>query len=186
MRLARVKAERAVFGGDDPRFPLHPAPYVVRGDVVIVVPGANDRVPAFFPQGIGRGSGCLPASALQLLPPARPARLGDWRGTWKKIQPRAYGDRKMAVDTIEIRVRGKALAIDGDAYWYYEPPDGANFGGIRTQGTPRGDMLAIDASDMPDRAPCPIRMQRLGAYLVVADEDRCNGQNATFSGVYRR
>jgi len=59
------------------------------------------------------------------------------------------------------------------------------------QATPQGDTIAfVDdgsiAFEKTDAGECRVRMQRVGALLMVEDNDGCGGAGVTFSGLYRR
>ena len=40
--------------------------------------------------------------------------------------------------------------------------------------------------DNAEDGQCPVRMQRIGAWLLVEDNQRCGGSMVTFTGLYRR
>ncbi len=148
--------------------------YVVSGDTVVT---GRDRGPfrcAFFPNKEGGSAGWVDSSRLQPLP-VTPPSLKLWVGDWHD------GD-----DGLKIRLHGRQLQVEGEAYWPsanptpQERPGGPNLGGVEAVAAPHGDQVDFIEDS------CKVHAQILGDVLVVSDNSECGGMNVRFDGVYRR
>jgi hypothetical protein len=110
------------------------------------------------------------------MPSPQPA---DWIGTWQ--QP---GGR------VEItRAKSGKLHVSGEMI--VPGARDVHTGEIDADVVPDKDMLAFadDGStpyDKADKAECRVRMQRVGAQLMIEDNAGCGGAGVTFTGLYRR
>ena len=80
------------------------------------------------------------------------------------------------------------LAVEGEAL--LQAAQSVQSGVIEAEVKPGRDLIAFaDDGSIPfdsDKAECQVRMQRVGAYLVVEDNGGCGGSMVTFTGLYRR
>jgi len=122
-------------------------------------------------------TGWLPNAALEPVKPMPAPKLADWLGTWSH----PGGD-------IEIKRDGDKLSIEGEMV--VPTAHDAHTGEIAARVTPGIDTIAfIDDGSAPfeqDGGGCRVRMQRVGPWLMVEDNDGCGGAGVTFSGLYRR
>jgi hypothetical protein len=164
--------------------------FLVTGDRVI----ANQTVGAFVcadfigAKSTSRRSGWLPASAIVPETPP-PIALADWLGKWSQIE---------AAITIEPGSKSGTLSISGDATWGSLDPErvkrgAVHLGNIEGITSPNGADLSFamgDSDTLPvdkgDESACKVWMRRLGAYLLVNDNNNCGGMNVSFGGVYTR
>jgi hypothetical protein len=124
-------------------------------------------------------SGWIATTALA--PVARtPARkLSDWIGTWVHTGGEI---------TISASKNG-ALEIEGEQT--YPGAQEVHSGVLGAIARPADDILAFAedgkvAFDKADEDACHVRMQRIGALLLVEDNGHCGGSSVTFTGLYRR
>lgn len=179
-RIAVVTAERAAFTDQPVAAKPGAKRYVVRGNEVVIGAAQGGFVPAIYPQS---GTvGCLPVSALRILPASPVPRLADWRGEWNMTRG------KLAMKGLVIVVHGDRLTITGDATVQHGVKDNYNFGEFEGGGKPSGASLMTEVD-----GACRTRFQLLGRYLVVTDVmtgdgDDCPnyGFGVGFSGVYTR
>jgi hypothetical protein len=120
----------------------------------------------------------LPSASLAPVAPLPTPRTADWVGTWSH----AGGEIR-----IEPGENGK-LAILG--FQAYPGALSEHTGAMQAAATPSGAILAFaDDGSKPfgnDDDHCQVRMQRVGALLVVEDNGVCGGVAITFTGLYRR
>jgi hypothetical protein len=165
--------------------------YLVPGDEVVIVGSRDEFVCAGYasPKGQVR-KGWLPRAALLPVqePPAIQKR--DWVGSWQS------GPEQTIV--LEPSPDQGKLKINGSATWGALDPERAkrgafNIGELDAEAPVRGEYLSFGMGengtlpfDEADGAGCRIQMRRLGPYLLAKDNDRCGGNNVTFTGIYRR
>jgi hypothetical protein len=165
--------------------------YVVSGNELIATVRSGNRLCVVFvaPNG-SEFWGWLPVQALAVSTPA--VRLIDWAGRWKQIEA--------AIEIVPTR--NGALSIKGDATFGASDPDrvrrgAVNTGEIAATISPTGNMLDFamhDGGGATRTVPwssaaeydCAVRMQRVGQWLVVDDNNNCGGLNVTFRGIYAR
>ena len=124
-------------------------------------------------------SGWMPATALAPVAPMASPKPSDWIGTWIHTGGEI---------TIERSKNGK-LTIEGEQV--YPAAQNVHTGVISAEIKPSDMMLAFadDGSVAFDKAEsdtCLVRMQRIGALLLVEDNGGCGGSMVTFTGLYRR
>jgi hypothetical protein len=123
-------------------------------------------------------NGWIPASRLKPVPRHPSPGLSGWLGAWKTRSAR-----------IEI-TRGEqgTLAVEGEAL--LQAAQSVHSGVLAADVKPGRDLIAFaDDGSTPfesEKAGCRVRMQRVGAYLVVEDNGGCGGSMVTFTGFYRR
>lgn len=122
--------------------------------------------------------GWLPNAALAPVAPMASPKTPDWLGTWSH----PGGD-------IEIKqIAGGKLSVEGEMV--VPTAHDAHTGEIKAQVTPGKDAIAfVDDGSAPfekDGGECRVRMQRIGAWLMVEDNSGCGGAAVTFTGLYRR
>ena len=149
----------------------------------VLVAGERDGYAAVFDPRTGN-EGCVATSAIRI---RRSVAVNDehrWIGEWEKI-----GVRKVNKDSVSIGYgKGGKLRILGDATWKglaEMPDDATNFGSIDSTAVIRSGAIELVESQ---GARCRVSFRLTDGYLIVADRDAetCNGNNVTFSGVYRR
>jgi hypothetical protein len=151
-------------------------PYVIPGDEVIVGARSGAAVCVAKPNRLGETAGWVTERQIEPLP-TPPARAPAWVGHWVE----AGGD------TIDLKLRGAALAVSGSACWPAcdTPPGkltyGPNVGDLEGAATPADGRVAIGSDD-----DCAAELWLVGPYLVVFDNNGCGGMNVTFTGVYQR
>jgi hypothetical protein len=125
-------------------------------------------------------NGWLPAASLTPVAPAAAPARADWIGNW------VHASGTLAI----TGGAGGALAVHGEAF--YAAAQDVHTGVIDATATPAQSLLefADDGSAPWDKAlaaaTCLVRMQRVGALLVVEDNGGCGGAMVTFTGFYRR
>ena len=124
-------------------------------------------------------NGWMPAMALAPIAPMASPKPSDWIGTWTHTGGEI---------TIERGKNGK-LTIEGEQV--YPAAQSVHTGVITAEIKPSDMMLAFadDGSVAFDKAEsdaCLVRMQRIGALLLVEDNGGCGGSMVTFTGLYRR
>lgn len=156
--------------------------YLVAGDLVLTgkTRGAFTCVVYQSPTAKKQiwARGWLPSKALAPVAPMASPKISDWLGTWS--QP--GGD-------IEIKqIAGDKLSVEGEMV--VPTANDAHTGEIKAQVTPGKDTTAfVDDGSTPfekDGGECRVRMQRIGAWLMVEDNEGCGGAAVTFTGLYRR
>jgi hypothetical protein len=156
--------------------------YLVTGDIVLTgktrdaftcvsyqSPKANKQVWT---------TGWLPRTTLEPIKPMPASKTSDWIGNWS--QP--GGD-------IEIKhVAGGKLSVEGEMV--VPTAHDAHTGEIAAKVTPGKDTIAFvddgSTSFEQEGGECRVRMQRVGPWLVVEDNEGCGGAGVTFTGLYRR
>jgi hypothetical protein len=125
-------------------------------------------------------TGWLPGSALTTVMPAPAPTLSDWLGTWE------HPGGGLSIK----RGDGGKLKINGDQV----VPAGRDFnnGAINAQAAPKDGIIAfVDDGSTPFERPnqgdeCRVRLQRIGAWLLVEDNNDCGGAGVSFTGLYHR
>ncbi len=157
--------------------------YLVPGDLVLTgkSQGAFTCVVYQSPRAAKQiwTKGWLPSTALTPVAPMPAPKLPDWIGTW------SHPGGDIAIK----RAAGGKLSVAGEMVM--PTARDAHTGEIEAQVTPGKDTLAFvdDGSipfDRPDAGECRVRMQRIGAWLMVEDNSGCGGAGVTFTGLYRR
>ena len=124
-------------------------------------------------------TGWLPTSSVTPVAPMLSPKIADWVGSWSHPG-----------GTISV-LRGKngTLSIEGEQT--YPAPGGAHSGVLGAAVAPTQSMIAFaDDGTTPfekaEDGQCLVRMQRVGAWLLVEDNMQCGGSMVTFTGLYRR
>jgi hypothetical protein len=165
--------------------------FLVPGDEVVIIGTKDDFICASFASPKGRVTdGWLPRSAISIVQDRPNVSAKDWIGRWQS------GSEQTIV--IEQADKAGILAIKGDATWGASDPERVKRGAVNI-GSLEGEMRAEGATlsfgmgengtlpfDQADEADCKVRMQRLGPYLLVKDNNNCGGMNVSFTSVYRR
>nr|WP_041756057.1 hypothetical protein [Bradyrhizobium sp. ORS 278] len=158
--------------------------YLVSGDLVLVGKTRGEFTCVSYQSPHARTqtwtSGWLPRTALApVTPMARPA-LADWTGSW------VHPGGGLAITS----AGGGRLRIEGDQV----VPAGRdlNNGSLAATAQPEGGLIAfVDDGTTPFERPsagdeCRVRLQRVGALLLVEDNAGCGGAGVSFTGLYRR
>lgn len=156
--------------------------YLVNGDLVLTgkTKGAFTCVSYQSPLAKKQiwAKGWLPTSALTTVAPMPNPKTSDWIGTW--YHPGGSIEIKK-VDGGKLRIEGE-MTVPG--------AQDVHNGQVEAQVTPEKDTIAfVDDASTPfeqEGGGCRVRMQRIGPWLLVEDNDGCGGAGVTFSGLYRR
>ncbi|RBP17512.1 hypothetical protein DFR50_1023 [Roseiarcus fermentans] len=116
--------------------------------------------------------GWLPSAALAPVAPAPAPSVADWTGDWR--HPGGH---------VEIADRGGKLSVAGGMTLPTPAGDYQN-GEFHARVAPGAALAFVDEGDYGDN--CRVRMQRVGAWLMVEDNGGCGGAGVTFTGLYRR
>jgi hypothetical protein len=123
-------------------------------------------------------TGWLPSSALAPVKPMASPQVSDWLGTWE--HPGGY----VAI----TRGDGDRLHVDG--LMLVPGARDVHNGALNAQVTAKGDTIAfVEDGSMAwetDYTGCRARMQRIGPFLMVEDNDWCGGAGVSFTGLYHR
>lgn len=124
-------------------------------------------------------NGWIASARLAPVAPASATQSSDWTGTWRHTG-----------GEITIKpAKGGKLSVAGEHT--YPVAGNVRTGDFAADVAPAGGVLAfVDGGDKPfDKAAedeCRVRMQRVGAILVVEDNGTCGGAMVTFTGLYQR
>jgi hypothetical protein len=157
--------------------------YLVPGDIVLSgrVQGAFTctSYQSFHTRKQNWTTGWLPTSSLTRMEPMSSPRASDWISSWSHPG-----------GTISIAGSGGGkLSIEGEHI--YPAAQSVHSGVLGAEVEPQQGMIAfVDNGSIPfDRAEdgqCMVRMQRVGIWLLVEDNQQCGGSMVTFTGLYRR
>lgn len=124
-------------------------------------------------------TGWLPTSSLTRMEPMSSPKASDWIGSWSHPG-----------GTISISGGdGGKLSIEGEHT--YPAAQSVHSGVLGAVVEPQQGMIAFveDGSipfDKAEDGQCMVRMQRVGIWLLVEDNQQCGGSMVTFTGLYRR
>jgi hypothetical protein len=124
-------------------------------------------------------SGWIPASDIQIFPPAlagRPARW--WIGSWQSGRSK-----------ITFRMQDGRLFAEGSSWWqgFGDP----NIGDFSGHPFAHGDGLKVGDTDAPPALDenldyCMLGLIAVGNRMAVEDNSHCGGMNVRFFGIYSR
>jgi hypothetical protein len=160
------------------------ASYLVTGDLVLTGKTRNDFTCVSYQSPTAKAqtwtTGWLPSSALAPFAPTMSPAMTDWIGVW---------DHPGGGVTIKAGGLGGRLKIEGEMV----TPTARDFhnGAFRAEAAPKGGVIAFlnDGTlpfDFKCEDACRVRMQRVGAWLLVEDNAGCGGAGVSFTGLYRR
>jgi hypothetical protein len=114
-------------------------------------------------------------------------RLARWVGTWTWNQPATRDFKPERFVIWKSRTRPGALHVLGNAYWYGPMVKyngkllrDVHFGGVDADGVPAGDRLVLRDGG------CEVTLTLDGEEIHAADNNKCGGANARFSGTFVR
>jgi len=150
--------------------------YLVAGDLVLVGRTRGDFICVSHRSPLAKDyvstNGWLPSAALTRLAPMPAPKTVDWIGTWCDVGC-----------SIDIKA-GAGARLQIDAFRVLRPPRDFHNGSFKANVAPKGDAIAFaDEGGYGDE--CHVRMQRIGAWLLVVDNSGCGGAGS-FTGLYRR
>ncbi|MGI8570135.1 MAG: hypothetical protein ACR2KT_14295 [Methylocella sp.] len=121
------------------------------------------------------------SSALSPIARNSSPKLRDWIGAWS-----SHGEIAISRGN-----RRGSLAIEGLQVYTFPATRDTSNGELGAEATPAGGILAFadDGSipfDKAEEGSCQVRMQLIGALLLVEDNDGCGGIAISFAGFYRR
>jgi hypothetical protein len=157
--------------------------YLVPGDLVLtgVTLGSYTCVAYQSPRDRKQDwtNGWMPSAALAPVAAMASPQLSDWIGTW------THAGGEIAIE----RGKNGKLTIEGEQT--YPAAQNVHTGVISAAAKPSDTMLAFaDDGSLPfgkaGEGSCQVRMQRIGALLLVEDNGGCGGSMVTFTGLYRR
>jgi hypothetical protein len=156
--------------------------YLLTGDLVLVGEARGDFSCVSYQSPLAKkqvwANGWLPTTALAPVAPMPSPKTADWLGTWR--HPGGHIDVKSGA-------AGK-LNIEGEMV----VPTARDFhnGGFKAQVTPQvapqTATLAFTDDGSSYGQDCKVRMERIGAWLLVVDNAGCGGAGVSFLGLYRR
>ena len=158
--------------------------YLVRGDLVLVGRTSGDFTCVSYQAPHAKAqiwtTGWLPRAALTTVAPMAAPAMSEWIGSWEHPGG-GLTIRKGA---------GSSLRIEGDQVL----PAGRDLrnGSLGATAEPKGGLIAfVDDGSTPFERPnagdeCRVRLQRVGAWLLVEDNNDCGGASVSFTGLYRR
>ncbi len=152
--------------------------YLVTGDLVLVGQTRGDFTCVSYQSPLAKkqvwASGWLPGAALTPIAPMASPKMSDWIGTWR--HPGGSIDIKSG-DGDKLQVEGEMVV-----------PTARDFhnGGFKARVMPQNDTIAFTDDGTSYGEECQVRMQRIGPWLMVADNAGCGGVGVSFTGLYRR
>lgn len=157
--------------------------YLVPGDLVLTGRTRGAFTCVIYQSPLARkqvwARGWLPNSALTPVAPMPAPKVADWIGTWY------HPGGEITIS----RGDGGKLHVEGEM----TVPTARDFhnGQFEARVTPQNDTIAFaDDGSVPfekaDEGDCRVRMQRIGPWLMVEDNDSCGGAGVSFIGLYRR
>ncbi|ABQ39323.1 hypothetical protein [Bradyrhizobium sp. BTAi1] len=124
--------------------------------------------------------GWLPRAALAPVAPMAAPTLSDWTGSWVhpggQLTIKAAGGGRLRIEGDQVVPAGRDL----------------NNGSIAATAQPKGGVIAfVEDGTTPFEQPngadeCRVRLQRIGALLLVEDNNDCGGAGVSFTGLYHR
>ena len=162
----------------------HKTSYLVTGDLVLVGRTRGEFTCVTYQSPKGKKpiltTAWLPSPALTLVAPQSSLTAGGWIGAWGhpygsiEIKPGGIGGR--------LRIEGE-MAVPGAR--------DVHNGVIEAEVMPGKDSIAfVNDGWLPFETKCDdacrVRMQRIGPWLLVIDNNGCGGAGVTFTGLYRR
>jgi hypothetical protein len=146
----------------------------VPGQMLLLGTSRPGYVCVIAADGNGGNAGWLPQYSIA--PATQPVDLtppfAAWTGKWR------YFD-----DRIVLTQTGGRLSASGEAYWPGKNVMPANEGEFAGTAAPSGNLLRITEEDPVN---CAVDMVLAGPFLIVHDNQRCGGQNVSFSGIFVR
>jgi len=158
--------------------------YLVGGDLVLVGKTNADFTCVSYQSPRAKSQtwtfGWLPRTALATVEPMTAPSLSDWLGRWE------HPGGGVSI----TKAAGGRLRIEGDQVI----PAGRDFhnGSLGATAEPKGGIIAfVDDGTTPFERPnagdeCRVRLQRVGPWLLVEDNNDCGGAGVSFTGLYHR
>ena len=156
--------------------------YLVNGDVVLAGRTKGDFTCVSYRSPTAKqhrwARGWMPTAALEPVEPMPAPKETDWIGTW------SHPGGDIAIKRGEghkLNVSGEMVLTGG-----LSPHTADIDAGV----VPVKDTIAFaDDGSTPfekGEGECRVRMQRIGAWLIVQDNDGCGGVGVSFTGIYQR
>jgi hypothetical protein len=158
--------------------------YLVNGDLVLVGKTMGEFTCVSYQSPRAKSqiwtAGWLPLKALAKVEPMASPAPSDWIGSWEHP----------GGGLVIKKAGGGRLRIEGDQV----VPAGRDLhnGSLGATAEPKGGIVAfVDDGSTPFEQPnagdeCRVRMQRVGAWLLVEDNNDCGGAGVSFTGLYHR
>jgi hypothetical protein len=158
--------------------------YLVRGDLVLTGRTRGDFTCVSYQSPTAKKPtwtvGWLQSPALTPVAPMVSPSISDWIGSW--AHPGGSIEIKRGGLGGRLRIEGKMVV-----------PTARDFhnGAFKAEAMPEKDTIAfLNDGTLPFETKCEdacrVRMQRVGDWLMVEDNDGCGGAGVTFTGLYRR
>src|SRR3954471_1261391 len=158
--------------------------YLVGDDLVLVGRTSGDFTCVSYQPPRARSQtwtkGWLPRTALVKIEPMAAPALSDWTGGWEHpgggLTITKASERRLRIEGVQGVPAGRAL----------------NNGTLGATAEPKGGLVAfVDDGTTPFERPsagdeCRVRLQRVGAWLLVEDNNDCGGSGVSFTGLYHR
>lgn len=156
--------------------------YLVTGDIVLTGKTRNAFTCVVYQSLRAKKQvwtrGWLQSTALEPVKPMPAPNTSDWLGTWSHP----------GGDIVIKKLAGGKLSVEGEMV--VPTAQDAHTGEIAAKVTPGKDTIAfVDDGSTPfeqEGGGCRVRMQRVGPWLMVEDNEGCGGATVTFTGLYRR
>jgi hypothetical protein len=157
--------------------------YLVPGDLVLSGRARGEFTCASYQSPLSRKqdwiNAWLPTAALTAVAPLPSPKASDWIGSWVH----AGGEISIA------HGKGGKLHIEGEQT--YPAAQNVHTGVLGADAEASNGTIAFaeDGSVAFEEAgdgQCRVRMQRIGPWLLVEDNEACGGIMVTFTGLYRR
>jgi hypothetical protein len=157
--------------------------YLVGGDPVLVGRTKGDFTCVSYQSPLAKRQtwirSWLPSAALKPVAPMPSPKTPDWIGTWYhpggSIKIKSGGSGRLHVEG-EMVVPGARDVHNGQIQAKVAPQNGA--------------VAFVDDGSIPfektDAGECRVRMQRIGPWLLVEDNNGCGGAGVSFTGLYHR
>ena len=157
--------------------------YLVPGDVVLTGRAEGAFTCVAYQSSHSRKqdwtTGWLPTSSLTRIEPMAAPKTADWIGSW------SHPGGNISIS----RGQGGKLSIEGEHT--FPAAQNVHSGVLGATVAPVQGVIAFAEDgtvpfDKAEEGQCLVRMQRVGLWLLVEDNQQCGGSMVTFTGLYRR
>jgi len=158
--------------------------YVVTGDLVLSGKTRGDFTCVSYQAPTEKRpawtTGWLPTAALTPVAPTAMPEEKDWIGNWDH----PYGSIEIKRGGLGGRLKIEGIMVVPTAHDFHN-------GAITAEARPHNGTIAfLNDGTLPFETKCEdacrVRMQRIGPWLVVEDNNGCGGAGVSFTGLYHR
>jgi hypothetical protein len=151
---------------------------LMTGDLVLVGKTRGDFICVSYQSPLANNqiwaNGWLPGAALTPVAPMPSPKTADWIGIWRHPGG-SIGIRNG--DGGQLQVEGETVLATARDF---------HNGSFKTRVVPHDESIAFADDGGSYGDGCEVRMQRIGPWLMVADNAGCGGAGVSFTGLYRR